>query len=136
MKGQAGHSSFQSFTRHFPRTLGQKSLTQPPANYFHIFNMPSHVAMILALAGMPLLQAGPTALSPAIPMKLQARECLFPEPTRQICYNRDGATPQDLNPKEVDFAARYLRSYQATAVAEGGSPFWRMPVKDADGCAE
>ena len=73
---------------------------------------------------------------PSAPLKLQARECLFPEPTRQICYNTPRATPQNLNPKEVDFVARYLRAYQAEAVANGKFPFFRMPAETADGCAE
>lgn len=62
--------------------------------------------------------------------------CLNPEPSRRICYNENGATPQNLNMKEVDFIARYLRSYQAQAIKEGRSPFWKMSEADADNCAE
>jgi hypothetical protein len=101
--------------------------------------MHSSVALVFALTLASLLSAAPTGFSLSSSIGgpiLHARECLFPEPTRQICYSSPGATPQNLNPKEVDFIARYLRSYQAQMMKEGGSPFWRMPVQDADGCAE
>ncbi|ATY60552.1 hypothetical protein A9K55_005455 [Cordyceps militaris] len=62
--------------------------------------------------------------------------CLSPEPSQRICYNDNGATPQNLNMKEVDFIARYLRSYQAQALKAGRSPFWKMNEADADNCAE
>lgn len=62
--------------------------------------------------------------------------CLNPEPAKRICYSENGATPQNLNMKEVDYIARYLRSYQAQAVKEGRSPFWKMNEADADNCAE
>lgn len=67
---------------------------------------------------------------------IKARECLFPEPSTQICYAAPDATPQNLNPLEVDFVARYLRSYQAQNVKDGLSPFWKMPLPDADNCGE
>ncbi|POR32697.1 Beta-1,3-glucanosyltransferase [Tolypocladium paradoxum] len=62
--------------------------------------------------------------------------CMFPEPAKQICYDEPGGTPQNLNLKEVDYIARYLRNYQAQAVRQGLSPFWKMKVSDADNCAE
>ncbi|KAJ2966838.1 hypothetical protein NQ176_g9955 [Zarea fungicola] len=62
--------------------------------------------------------------------------CVNPEPSRRICYNEEGGTPQDVNLKEADFIARYLRSYQAQAIKEGRSPFWKMNEADADNCAE
>ncbi|KAI1373679.1 hypothetical protein F4677DRAFT_448248 [Hypoxylon crocopeplum] len=62
--------------------------------------------------------------------------CFFPEPAEQICYNVAGATPQNLDVREVAFIAKYLRNYQTQAVKQGLSPFWRMTEADADGCAE
>ncbi|KAK5628852.1 hypothetical protein RRF57_004567 [Xylaria bambusicola] len=58
------------------------------------------------------------------------------QPAEQICYNANGATPQNLDPREVAYIAKYLRAYQVSAVSQGLSPFWRMPLPDADNCAE
>lgn len=50
---------------------------------------------------------------------LGAAICFFPEPADQICYNVAGATPQNLDAREVAFIAKYLRAYQVQAVAQG-----------------
>ncbi|KAM3537628.1 hypothetical protein ARSEF1564_009443 [Beauveria bassiana] len=50
--------------------------------------------------------------------------CLSPEPAKRICYDENGATPQNLNMKE------------AQAIKAGRSPFWKMNEADADNCAE
>ncbi|KAM3517860.1 hypothetical protein MY4038_010234 [Beauveria bassiana] len=40
--------------------------------------------------------------------------CLSPEPAKRICYDENGATPQNLNMKVVAFIARYLRRLMPT----------------------
>ncbi|KAK7943021.1 uncharacterized protein PG986_012134 [Apiospora aurea] len=83
------------------------------------------------LATLPLLSG--TAFAGV----MRPMTCFFPEPAERICYDEaDGGTPQNLNLKEVDFIARYLRSYQDRAVKQGQSPFFKMPVADADNCGE
>ncbi|KAK3290913.1 uncharacterized protein B0H64DRAFT_410916 [Chaetomium fimeti] len=67
---------------------------------------------------------------------LNKRLCLFPEPERRICYSEPGATPQDLDVREINFVAEYLRAYQEEILSQGGSPFWKMPLPDADNCGE
>lgn len=62
--------------------------------------------------------------------------CFNPEPAKRICYNEAGGTPQNVNLKEVDYIARYLRNYHSQAIKEGRSPFWKMNEADADNCAE
>jgi hypothetical protein len=61
---------------------------------------------------------------------------MAPEPARRICYSVSGATPQNLDLREVNFTAQYLRSYQEEVFSQGGSPFWKMPLPDANNCAE
>ncbi|GAW18335.1 hypothetical protein ANO14919_078100 [Xylariales sp. No.14919] len=50
---------------------------------------------------------------------LTSATCFFPEPSDQICYNTNGATPQNLDVREVAFIAKYLRAYQTQATAQG-----------------
>ncbi|KAI9148706.1 putative beta- -glucanosyltransferase [Paramyrothecium foliicola] len=69
-------------------------------------------------------------------LEKQLRLCFFPEPERRICYSEPGATPQNLDMDEVRFTAEYLRAYQEQQIAQGGSPFWKMPLPDANNCAE
>ncbi|KAK2013596.1 hypothetical protein LZ32DRAFT_691063 [Colletotrichum eremochloae] len=64
------------------------------------------------------------------------RTCLFPEPEYQICYDSEGATPQNLDTREVAYVAKYLRAYQDQSVKQGRSPFWKMSFPEADNCAE
>jgi hypothetical protein len=59
-----------------------------------------------------------------------------PEPTRRICYSDPGATPQNLELREVNFTSQYLRNYEEEMIAQGGSPFWKMMLPDANNCAE
>ncbi|KAF6813878.1 hypothetical protein CPLU01_14540 [Colletotrichum plurivorum] len=72
----------------------------------------------------------------ALASGVSARLCLFPEPERRICYNEEGGTPQNLNIQEVNFTANYLRQYEKEQLRQGGSPFWRMTLPDADNCGE
>jgi hypothetical protein len=62
-----------------------------------------------------------------------ATTCMAPEPDYRICYNQNGATPQNLTMKDVAYSSKYLRYY---GQQEGNSPFFTMKVKDADNCAE
>jgi hypothetical protein len=59
--------------------------------------------------------------------------CFAPEPDRRICYSDPGATPQNVNLKEVEFTAKYLRFYASQKV---NPSFFTMKVADADNCAE
>lgn len=61
---------------------------------------------------------------------------LFPEPELRICYSEPGATPQNLYLREVNFVAQYLRAYEEEVLSQGGSPFFSMPLPDADNCGE
>jgi hypothetical protein len=61
---------------------------------------------------------------------------LFPEPARRIYYSEPGATPQDLDLREVNFVAQYLRAYEEETLSQGGSPFWKMPLPEANNCGE
>ncbi|KAH6844587.1 hypothetical protein B0I37DRAFT_416189 [Chaetomium sp. MPI-CAGE-AT-0009] len=67
---------------------------------------------------------------------LNKRTCLFPEPERKICYSDEGSTLQDLDEREIKSVAEYLRAYQEEMLSKGGSPFWKMPLPDADNCDE
>ncbi|KAK4118086.1 hypothetical protein N657DRAFT_651646 [Parathielavia appendiculata] len=64
------------------------------------------------------------------------RTCFFPEPERRICYSEPGGTPQNLDLREVNFVAQYLRAYEQQQLSQGGSPFWKMPLPEADNCGE
>ena len=59
--------------------------------------------------------------------------CFNPEPADRICYNSNGATPQNVTLAEVQYTARYLRYYSSQ---KGNPAFYTMRVKDADNCAE
>jgi hypothetical protein len=59
--------------------------------------------------------------------------CYNPEPASRICYNSNGATPQNVTLQEIQYTAKYLCYYGS----QKGSPaFYTMKVKDADDCAE
>jgi hypothetical protein len=53
-----------------------------------------------------------------------------------MCYSDPGATPQNLDLREANFTAQYLRVYQEQQLSQGGSPFWKMPLPEANNCAE
>jgi hypothetical protein len=59
--------------------------------------------------------------------------CFNPEPARRICYDSLGGTPQNLTQKELNYAAKYLRSYGRQ---DGNPHLFTMKVKDADNCGE
>ncbi|KAJ4294931.1 hypothetical protein N0V88_005170 [Collariella sp. IMI 366227] len=46
------------------------------------------------------------------------------------------ATPQNLDLRKVNFVAKYLRAYQELVLSQGGSPFWKMPLPDANNCGK
>ncbi|KZZ92600.1 hypothetical protein AAL_06226 [Moelleriella libera RCEF 2490] len=59
--------------------------------------------------------------------------CFAPEPADRICYNKAGATPQNISLKELTYVAGYLRFYGSQA---GNPRFYTMPLPTADNCAE
>ncbi|KAK8023662.1 hypothetical protein PG993_011728 [Apiospora rasikravindrae] len=88
---------------------------------------PSQVLSAIGMAG----SASAAAINPRARMT-----CYFPEPEKRVCYSEEGATPQGLDLREVNFTAQYLRAYQEQQLKQGGSPFWKMPLPDADNCGE
>jgi hypothetical protein len=59
--------------------------------------------------------------------------CTNPETPDRICYNEQGGTPQNLTLKEINFMAKFLRSYGRQ---DGNPAFYTMKVADADNCGE
>ncbi|KAF9882226.1 hypothetical protein CkaCkLH20_00262 [Colletotrichum karsti] len=72
----------------------------------------------------------------AVEVVTPLRTCLIPEPDKRICYSEAGGTPQGLDLKEVQYTADYLRAYQEQQLSIGGSPFWKMPLPEANNCGE
>src|ERR1700760_2669946 len=62
-----------------------------------------------------------------------AATCLNPEPSTRICYNSQGATPQNIVVKDLQYTIKMLRH---NAQQDGNSKFLTMKVADADNCAE
>lgn len=79
--------------------------------------------MCLALAGRAI--AGPLSLSP--------RTCYASENDKQLCYKPPKGDPQDVDVKDVQFIASYLRAYGAQTRA---GRLFSMAAKDTTDCAE
>jgi hypothetical protein len=64
---------------------------------------------------------------------LAAATCSAPEPTVRICYNKTGATPQNITLGDISYMAEYLRF---TASQDSSSEFYTMSLPAADNCTE
>lgn len=68
------------------------------------------------------------------PSVFVSASCSLPEGDNRICYgSSEEAEPQNVSVAEIQFIARYLRSYQAQ---RGNPKFYFMNGTGADDCAE
>lgn len=92
---------------------------------FHLF----HLFTLHLLLTTPLFKF-------SLVVSAASMSCSFPEGNSRICYNTASsseAESQNVSVSEIEFIAKYLRSYQAQ---RGKPKFYFMNGTGADDCAE